>query len=75
MEATFKLDAVTSLRVGNNVVPAGDIASPDANFIGMVLRNSPHEGPESEIQLAVFQPHEARALASVVLAAATTAKE
>lgn len=83
MEATFKIDGCTSLRVGNNVT------TPDAwrgePFIGMVLIREPlsipraHDDvtpvePTTWTQVAAMKPHEARALASVLLSAATDAK-
>lgn len=83
MEATFKIDGCTSLRVGNNVT------TPDRwngePFIGMVLIREPLAIPRAAddvtpvepttwTQVAAMKPHEARALASVLLSAATEAK-
>ena len=83
MEATFKIDGCTTLRVGNNVsTPQSWSGEP---FVGMVLVREPLSIPRAQgdltpdepatwTQVAAMKPHEARALASVLLAAATEGK-
>lgn len=76
MDATFKLDGCTRLRIGNNIQPPDSCGS--GNHIGLMLEREPPtlEGraPTEYQMLAYLKPHEARAMASVLLSAATEAK-
>ena len=75
MEATFRLDGMHTLRIGNNIALPNTYQS--HGYIGLILeRDSPRiagDQPEQSM-LAALKPHEARAMASVLLGAATEAK-
>lgn len=84
MQTVFRLDGSTKLLIGNNIllVDNGEAwtVHPPRPYIGLVLMrehgNGPGEPPkpDSISTLAVLKPHEARAMASVMLSAATEAK-
>jgi hypothetical protein len=83
MEATFKLDGCTDLRVGNDL-QLPDIFSP-RGYILLVSERRPLQLPVSALDptlpdaverhlVAAFKPSQARAVASAILACCSEAK-
>lgn len=86
MDTTFKLDGCTKLRVVNTPIYYGDAGSGGALPEGYVAlleerqplvlpgAESPNDAPVEVRVIKAFTPSEARALASVILSAATEAR-
>lgn len=85
MNSTFKIDGNRTLRIINNghLVDNGEswVVHPPFPYIALIVEqhhgNAPGEPEKAPTPstLTVMKPHEARAMASVLLSAATEAKQ
>lgn len=76
MEAEFNFGGLR-VRVGNNIVPDDGNMTQSRGFIGLVVsKEAPFLGDcqRMTVAFASMQPHEARALASVLMSAVTESR-